>query len=47
MAQLLSDNSHMPLRVSIFRGESKASPLFFIKEFGYRCLLLSLDKVPE
>lgn len=27
--------------------EARPAPLFFIKEFGYRCLLLSLDKVPE
>lgn len=47
MAQLLSDNSHIPIRVSIFRGETKASPLFSVKEFGNTCVLLSLDKVLE
>jgi ATP-dependent DNA helicase RecG len=47
MAQLLSDNCHMPIRVSIFRGESKSSPLFSIKEFGNTCILLALDKILE
>ena len=44
MAQLLSDDSHMPVRVSIFSGETKASPLYSVKEFGNTCILLSLDK---
>lgn len=47
MAQLLSDNSHIPVRVSIFSGETKASPLYSVKEFGNTCILLSLDKVLE
>lgn len=47
MAQLLSDDSHMPVRVSIFSGETKASPLYSVKEFGNTCILLSLDKVLE
>ncbi len=47
MAQLLSDDCHMPIRVSIFRGESKSSPLFSIKEFGNTCILLALDKILE
>ncbi len=45
MAQLLSDNSHIPLRVSIFEGETKASKLFSVREFGYDCLLYSLDNL--
>ena len=45
MAQLLSDNSYMPLRVTIFDGETKASPLFSVREFGYNCLLYSLDEL--
>ena len=44
-AQLLSDNSHMPIRVSIFEGENKASNLFSVREFGFNCLLYSLDEV--
>lgn len=47
MAQLLSDNSHIPVRVSVFSGETKASLLFSVKEFGNTCILLSLDKVLE
>lgn len=43
MAQLLSDNSQMPLRVSIFDGETKSSNLFSVREFGFNCLLYSLD----
>ena len=47
MAQLLSDDSHIPIRVSLFMGETKASPLYSVKEFGNTCILLSLDKVLE
>lgn len=43
MAQLLSDNSQIPLRVSIFDGETKSSNLFSVREFGFNCLLYSLD----
>jgi predicted HTH transcriptional regulator len=45
MAQLLSDDSHIPLRVSIFEGETKATKLFSVREFGYDCLLYSLDNL--
>ena len=45
MAQLLSDDSHMPLRVSIFEGKTKGSNLFSIREFGNDCLLYSLDAI--
>ena len=44
-AQLLSDNSNLPLRVSIFDGETKASNLFSVRDFGYNCLLYSLDEL--
>lgn len=47
LAQLLSDDSHIPIRVSIFSGKNKASSLFSVKEFGNTCILLSLDKVME
>lgn len=47
MAQLLSDDSHIPVRVSVFSGETKASPLYSVKEFGNICILLSLDRVLE
>lgn len=45
MAQLLSDNSHVPIRFSIFSGKSKSDKLYSIREFGYQCLLYSLDEV--
>ena len=47
MAQLLSDDCHIPIRISIFRGETKASPLFSVREFGNTCILLALDKILE
>ena len=37
MAQLLSDNSHMPLRVSIFTVLTKGSNLYSVREFGNDC----------
>ena len=45
MAQLLSDNSHIPLRVSIFDGNTKGSNLFSVREFGNNCLLYTLDEL--
>ena len=45
MAQLLSDNSHIPVRVAIFAGKNKATKLYSVKEFGYKCLLYSLNEV--
>lgn len=45
LAQLLSDNSHKPLRVSIFDGDTKASNLLSVREFGNTCLLYSLDNL--
>jgi len=45
LAQLLSDDCHMPIRVSIFRGETKAAPLYSIKEFGNTCILSAMDKI--
>lgn len=47
LAQLLSDDSQIPIRVSIFRGKDKASQLYSVREFGNNCLLYSLDKVLE
>lgn len=47
LAQLLSDNSQIPIRVSIFKGTTKASTLYSVREFGNNCLLISLDKVIE
>ncbi len=45
LAQVLADNSHLPLRVALFSGTSKADKLYSVREFGYRCLLYSLDEV--
>ncbi len=45
LAQLLSDNSHFPLRVSIFEGKTKGSNLFSVREFGNNCILYTLDEV--
>lgn len=47
LAQLLSDDSHIPIRFSVFSGTSKASTMYSVREFGNTCLLLSLDKVLE
>ena len=45
LAQLLSDNSQLPLRVSIFEGETKGSNLHSVKEFGFDCILYSLKNL--
>lgn len=45
LAQLLSDDSHIPLRVSIFEGKTKGSNLFSVREFGNNCLLYTLDNL--
>ena len=45
LAQLLSDNSHMPVRVAIFSGKTKADNMYSVREFGNQCLLYSLDDV--
>ncbi len=45
LAQLLSDDSHIPIRVAIFSGTSKADNMYSVREFGNQCLLYSLDEV--
>lgn len=45
LAQILSDDSRIPIRFSIFRGRTKADPLFSVREFGNCCVLISLDKL--
>lgn len=45
LAQLLSDNSHIPIRVAIFSGTSKADNMYSVREFGNQCILYSLDDV--
>lgn len=45
LAQLLSDDSHISIRFSIFKGKDKTSQLYSVREFGNRCILVSLDKL--
>jgi len=45
LAQILSDDSGIPIRFSIFRGKTKADPLYSVREFGNCCILVSLDKL--
>ena len=45
LAQLLSDNSHIPIRFALFNGKDKNSIMYAVREFGNMCLLVSLDKV--
>lgn len=45
LAQLISDDSHIPIRFAIFNGTDKASTMDSVREFGNTCLLFSLDKV--
>ncbi len=47
MVQLLSDNSHIPIRFSVFNGNDKTSSMYLVREFGNDCILLSLDKILE
>ncbi len=47
LAQILSDNSQISVRVSIFKGNDKASPLYSVREFGNTCMLVTLDKILE
>ena len=45
MAYILSDQNEIPLRVSVFTGTDKASPLFSVKEFGNTCIFYSMEKI--
>lgn len=45
MAQLLSDNSQIPIRFGLFTGKTKASTMYAVREFGNDCLLYSLDGI--
>lgn len=47
LAQLISDDSHIPIRFAIFNGTDKASTMYSVREFGNTCLLFSMDKVLE
>ena len=45
MAQLLSDNPHIPIRFSLFNGKTKAATMYAVREFGNICLLMALNRV--
>lgn len=45
MAQLLSDNSQIPIRFGLFTGKTKASTMYAVREFGNDYLLYSLDAI--
>ena len=45
LAQLLSDDSHIPIRVAIFSGLTKADNMYSVREFGNQCVLYSLDEI--
>ena len=45
LAQLLSDDPHIPIRFALFAGTDKTSTMYAVKEFGHMCLLVALDKV--
>lgn len=45
LAQLLSDDPHIPIRFAVFNGKDKTSTMYAVREYGNMCLLLSLDKV--
>lgn len=45
LAQLLSDNSFIPVRVAFFAGPTKGSRLSSVMEFGYTCLLSTMDQL--
>lgn len=45
MAQLLSDNSQISIRFGLFKGKTKASSMYAVREFGNDCLLYSLDGI--
>ena len=45
LAQLLSDDPHIPIRFAVFNGKDKTSTMYAVREYGNMCVLLSLDKV--
>jgi len=45
LAQLLSDDSRIPIRFALFAGKDKTSTMYSVREFGNTCLLYSLDDV--
>ncbi len=45
LACFLADNGEIPVRVSIFSGKSKSTPLFSVKEFGNQSLVSIIDRI--
>ncbi len=45
LACFLADNGEIPVRVSVFSGKDKASPLFSVKEFGNQSLVSVIDRI--
>lgn len=45
LAQLLSDNSLMPIRIVQFTGDSKTSPLYAVRNVGDDCIINSFRKL--
>ncbi len=45
LACFLADNGEIPVRVSIFNGMNKSSPLFSVKEFGNQSLVSVIDRI--
>ena len=45
LAQLLSDNSHMSVRVIQYVGKDKSSPLYAVRNMGDDCILSSFRKL--
>ena len=45
LAQLLSDDPHIPIRFAVFNGKDKTSTMYAVREYGNMCMLMSLDKV--
>lgn len=47
LACFLADNGEIPVRVSMFTGSNKASPLYSVKEFGNQSLVSVIDRIIE
>lgn len=45
LALIMSDDSMVSIRVSLFSGKDKTSPLYSTREFGHSCILVSLEKI--
>lgn len=45
LAQLLSDDPHLDIQFAVFNGETKASTMYAVRNFGHMCILLSIDQV--